>query len=171
MYRWNEFMQIRPYNEQTDFAYIKNWISDERTHALWCANLIPFPLSTDSLHQYLEEHENDSGYVFVDKEDRPVGFFIYVVNEQEKSGFLKFVMVDNRLRGQGYGTEMLKRFLRHAYDNTGVSSVKLSVFDVNVGAGKCYEKAGFTMMENMPDAFSYRDEMWGRCIMGHESEE
>lgn len=166
----NEFMQIRPYNEQLDFVYIKNWISDERTHALWCANLLPFPLSSDRLRQYLREHENDRGYVFVNEEDRPVGFFIYVVNVQEKSGFLKFITVDNRLRGQGYGTEMLKKFLQFAYDNTDVSSVKLSVFDVNVGARKCYEKAGFIVMENMPDVFSYRDEMWGRCIMGHELE-
>lgn len=164
-------MQIRPYNEQLDFMYIKKWISDERTHALWCANLIPFPLSADSLHQYLIEHENDRGYVFVDKEDRPAGFFIYVINEEEKSGFLKFIMVDNRLRGQGYGTEMLKKFLQFTYGNMDVSSVKLSVFDVNAGAQKCYEKAGFTMIENTPDAFSYRDEMWRRCIMVHELEE
>ena len=164
-------MQIRSYNEQADFTYIKNWISDERAHALWCANLLSFPLSTDSLRQYLREHEYDRGYVFVDKENRPVGFFIYVVNEQEKSGFLKFIMVDNRLRGQGYGTEMLRQLLQGVYANTDVSSVKLSVFDVNISARKCYEKAGFTVMENTPDAFSYRDEMWGRCIMVHEPEE
>lgn len=163
-------MYIRLFNEQTDFIHIMNWISDERAHALWCANLLPFPLSRDNLCQYLEEHEDDRGYVFVDEEDRPVGFFIYVVNEQEKSGFLKFVMVDNRLRGQGYGTEMLRQFLQFVYDNTDVSSVKLSVFDVNAGAGKCYEKAGFTVMENMPDAFFYQDEMWGRCIMVHQLE-
>lgn len=163
-------MHIQPYNEQSDFMHIKNWISDERTHALWCANLLPFPISADSLHQYLEEHENDRGYVFVNEEDCPIGFFIYVVNEQEKSGFLKFVIVDNRLRGQGYGTEMLRKFLRFAYDNTDVFSVKLSVFDVNVDARKCYEKAGFMMMENTPDAFSYRDEMWGRCIMVNKLE-
>ena len=89
-------------------------------------------------------------------------------NEQEKSGFLKFIIVNNKLRGQGYGAEMLRQFLRIAYDNTDVSSVKLSVFDVNADARKCYEKAGFIVVENMPDAFSYRDEMWGRCIMVHE---
>ena len=72
-------MHIRLFNEQTDFIHIMNWISDERAHALWCANLLPFPLSRDNLCQYLEEHEDDRGYVFVDEEDRPVGFFIYVV--------------------------------------------------------------------------------------------
>lgn len=170
MRRENELMRIRPYNEQSDFMQIKNWISDERSHALWCANLLPFPISADSLRQYLEEHENDRGYVYVDEEDCPVGFFIYVVNEQEKSGFLKFIIVNNKLREQGHGTGMLRQFLRIVYDNTDVSSVKLSVFDVNAGARKCYEKAGFTLMENTPDAFSYRDEMWRRYIMGHELE-
>ena len=33
-----ESMKLREYNLEKDFDTIKNWISDERTHALWCAN-------------------------------------------------------------------------------------------------------------------------------------
>ena len=54
---------------------------------------------------------------------------------------------------------------RFAYDNTGVPSIRLIVFDVNTVARKCYEKAGFIVMENTLDAFSYQDEMWERCMM------
>ena len=59
-------MHLRLYNEQTDFTYIGEWITDERTHALWCANLLSYPLSKDGLRQYLEELENGSAYVYVD---------------------------------------------------------------------------------------------------------
>ena len=94
-----------------------------------------------------------------------MGFFVYIINEQEKSGFLKFIMVDSSLRGKGYGADMLRHLLEYAYENTGVVSVRLNVFDVNTAARKCYEKAGFTIMENTPDAFSYQNEIWGRSTM------
>ena len=87
-------MHLRIYNEQTDFVHIENWIPDERTHALWCANLLPYPLSKEGLHKYLEEQipdskkEYDGAYVYVNEDDSPVGFLIFSVNEHDKFGFL-----------------------------------------------------------------------------------
>lgn len=177
-------MHLRFYNEQTDFIHITKWIQDEKTHALWCANLLSYPLSEEELHNYLIEHnmkfcsqsqcdtirnenEYDGAYVYADENEQPVGFFAYTVNEEDKSGFLRFIMVDNTLRGKGYGTGMLRELQRFAYEKTGVNSIRLIVFDVNIAARTCYEKAGFTAMESALDAFSYQDEMWGRCMMEH----
>ena len=33
-------MRIRPYIESKDFDEITKWITEERAHALWCANLM-----------------------------------------------------------------------------------------------------------------------------------
>ena len=175
-------MHLRLYNEQTDFTYIASWIQDERTHALWCANLLSYPLSEDELHNYLVEqnlnfsshdksetpcnkNEYDGVYVYADEEEHPVGFFIYTVNAQDKSGFLRFIMVDSTLRGKGYGTDMLRELQRFAYDNTSVSSIRLIVFGVNIAARKCYAKAGFTAMESTLDTFYYQNETWGSILM------
>lgn len=163
-------MHLRLYNEQTDFTYIAQWIRDDKTHALWCANLLSYPLSEGELRQYLQEHENDREYVYADENDHPVGFFIYTVNKQDKSGFVRFIMVDNTVRGKGYGTAMLRELQQFAYEKTGVSSLKLIVFDVNITARTCYEKAGFTVIENLPDTFSYRDETWRRRMMEHRAD-
>lgn len=177
-------MQLRLYNEQTDFTYISKWIQDERTHALWCANLFPYPVTQAGLRSFLDgqniwwhsesshaaspdEKKYDAAYVYADEHDQPLGFFVYTVNAQDRSGFLRFIMVDNSLRGKGYGTGMLRELQRFAYEKTGVNSIRLIVFDVNIAARKCYEKAGFTAMKSAPDAFSYQDEMWGRCMMEH----
>ena len=166
-------MHLRNYNEQTDFIHIVHWISDERTHALWCANLLSYPLSEEGLHKYLAEQilsnekEYDAAYVYVNEDDIPVGFFIFSVNEQDKSGFVRFIMVDNTSRGKGYGTKMLKELQRFAYDKTGVTSIRLNVFDVNTAARKCYEKAGFHVISDTLEAFPYRDETWGRYMMEH----
>lgn len=179
-------MRLRIYNEQTDFTYIANWIQDERTHALWCANLLSYPMSKDELRNYLEEQnlkfcvqsgqdehpkakEHDGAYVYVDENDRPIGFFVFTVNEQDTSGFLRFIIVDNTARGQGLGSQMLRELLQFAYENTGVTAIRLNVFDVNNAAMKCYKKLGFTVMDNACTDFPYQNETWKRYMMKHRS--
>ena len=177
-------MHLRIYNEQTDFVHIAGWITDERTHALWSANTLPYPLSGEGLHNYLvgqnlkfhaqsggeipgDTKEHDGAYVYADEHDRPLGFFVYTVNGQDKSGFVRFIVVDNTSRGKGYGSDMLRKLLRFAYENTGVSSVKLIVFDANAAAMRCYRKVGFAPADDAPTEFTYRDEIWKRCPMEH----
>lgn len=179
-------MHLRIYNEQTDFSYIASWIQDERTHALWCAQLLSYPLSKDELHNYLKEQglkfysqsrsdpypkekEHDGAYVYVDEHDRPTGFFVFTVNKQDRSGFLRFIMVDSTVRGRGYGSQMLGQLLQFAYENVGVVAVRLIVFDVNAPAMNCYRKLGFSVMDNATTDFHYQNETWKRSMMEHRS--
>lgn len=161
-------MRLRPYISDYDYEYLEKWIQDERVHALWCANLISYPLSREALTSALEKSARewrDSAYVATEDDGRPVGFFAYSVNLAENAGFLKFVVVDNELRGQGYGSGMLKLILEYAFHITGVSSVQLNVFDVNEAARRCYSKAGFTERSTAENVFAYKGESWGRCSM------
>ncbi|HBE09295.1 MAG TPA: hypothetical protein DCY81_01960 [Lachnospiraceae bacterium] len=48
-------MVIRAFEIDRDYEYISNWISDERTHAMWCANLIPYPVEKENLRSFLSE--------------------------------------------------------------------------------------------------------------------
>lgn len=177
-------MHLRIYNEQTDYVHIASWITDERIHALWSADTLPYPLSEGGLHNYLvgqnlkfdtrlqgeipgDAKEYDGAYVYADEHNRPLGFFIYTVSGQDKSGFVRFIVVDNTSRGKGYGSDMLKELLRFAYENTGVSSVRLIVFDVNAAAMRCYRKVGFVPADNTMTEFTYQDEIWKRCLMEH----
>ena len=41
-------MRLRPFIACSDFDVIKNWILDERTHAMWCANLIAYPIEKEN---------------------------------------------------------------------------------------------------------------------------
>ena len=42
-------MRLRPYIADTDFEYIREWDSDERIHALWCAGRMTFPVSINNV--------------------------------------------------------------------------------------------------------------------------
>lgn len=160
-------MKLRPFIPAQDWAHLKRWVGDERTHALWCANRFAYPLTEDNLRAVLEKDAQEwggSAYTVMEDE-RPVGFFVYSANPAERAGFLKFVILDPVLRGRGYGTRMMRLALSHAFERTGVSKVRLMVFDGNEAARACYRKAGFVEESRTPDAFSYRDERWARCCM------
>ena len=160
-------MRIRPYIEDKDFEYLAKWIDDEKIHALWCANLMPYPITKENLHSFLEKNAmewTDSAYVATEDNGKVTGFFCYSVNVDDNSGFLKLIVVDREKRGAGYGKKMLQLALKYAFEITGVESVRINVFDRNAAAKHCYE-IGFVEESISKDIFPYKDETWNRCHM------
>ena len=70
-------MRIRPYIESRDYEYIEKWVDNEKIHALWCANLIPYPVTKENLHAFLEKTAiewTDSAYVATETNGKVIGF-------------------------------------------------------------------------------------------------
>lgn len=161
-------MRIRPYIESKDYEQMEKWICNEKMHALWCANLIPYPLSKEKMHSFLEKCAidwTDSAYVATEDNGEIVGFFCYSINVDDNTGFLKFIIVDSNKRGMGRGKEMLQLALKYAFDITDVELVQLNVFEENTIAKHCYEKLGFVEEDISKNVFPYKDESWSRCHM------
>lgn len=161
-------MKIRKFIIDRDYYFISNWIQDEKTYYLWCAGRFEYPLKYENFNSVLDVHNrdyNDTAYMVTDKEDCPLGFFVCSVNNLDNSGFLKFIVLNNELRGNGVGTSMMKYISYYLQSEKKVLLLKLSVFDVNKSARKCYEKAGFVLENEEQNAFMFKDEMWGRCRM------
>lgn len=161
-------MRLRPYISAKDFDQIKNWITDERTHAMWCADRFEFPLNKDNFDKYLEKiayEREDYAFVATTDEDITVGFLCYGVNYETNEGMLKFVIVDPEVRGKGIAGQMLDLIVRYGFEITNVDAVHLNVFTENPRARRCYEKAGFVERNTTPNAYPYKDEKWGRCNM------
>lgn len=161
-------MRLRPYFGKLDYDYIAGWVNDERVHRLWCGSLLAYPVTAESLAELLERNAEEwGGHGFIATEDNgtPIGFFCYSVNPSDNSGFLSLVVLDPNLRGRGCGTRMMKLALKYAFDITGVDRVGINVFDVNQGARRCYEKAGFVLQGITEAAYRQGDEEWGRCHM------
>ena len=161
-------MRIRPYIPNKDYEYISKWIDDERTHAFWSANRFPYPITSQSFHDFLEKISMewaDSAYVATKNNGQVVGFFCYSVNTEDNIGFLKFVIVDKAKRGTGYGKEMLHLALQYAFQITGATAVQLNVFNENIAAKQCYEKVGFVEKTVDKEVFAYKDELWSRSNM------
>ncbi|MBR1796496.1 MAG: GNAT family N-acetyltransferase [Clostridiales bacterium] len=161
-------MRIRDYNSNTDFELIKSWISDERTHAMWCANNFSYPLDRDNFDETLlsfAERYGDIPFIATTDSGSPVGFFCYSENAETNEGLLKFVLVDPVTRGKGIARQMIKLAASNAFERTTVDAVQLNVFTENGRALKCYEHVGFVVRSLYSDVFSFREEQWGRCNM------
>ncbi|MDD3142292.1 MAG: GNAT family protein [Lachnospiraceae bacterium] len=161
-------MRIRPYISIKDYDVIKEWILDERTNAMWCANLIKYPLEKALFESVLLETSikfGDSAYVATTDDGKVIGFFCYSINLTTNEGMLKFVMVNNECRGKGIGKEMLRLAVKYAFEITKADAVQLNVFSENVKAKKCYLNVGFIERTTTKNAFSFYDELWGRCNM------
>ena len=57
-----------------------------------------------------------------------------------------FVIVDDQLRGQGYGKLMLQLAIQKAQQEFGAKKISLGVFDNNPLAFHCYESVGFKVV-------------------------
>lgn len=161
-------MRIRPYIPNKDYEYVSKWVDNERTHAFWCANRLPYPITQQSFHNFLENNSMDwteNAYVATENGGQLIGFFCYSVNTEDNIGFLKFVIIDKTKRGKGYGKEMLKLALQYAFQLTGAKAVQLNVFNENGLAKQCYEKVGFVERNIDKDVFSFKDELWSRYNM------
>ena len=161
-------MKIRAYEADKDFEVISAWITDERTHAMWCANLTAFPLQRDSFDKLLSEISErfgDKPFAATDDEGNIVGFFCFSLNKKTNEGMFKFVMVDPNKRGQGLGKQMIGMAVKRVFEHTKADAVQLNVFTENPRAKRCYEGAGFRERKTDPGVFRYGDEAWGRCNM------
>lgn len=161
-------MRLRPFISCRDFDEIKNWISDERTHAMWCADLIKYPIEKENFDNVMMDFAakfGDSPYIATTDDGKAVGFFCYSVNLSTNEGMLKFVMVDPSQRGKGLGKAMLRLAVEYAFNITKADAVQLNVFPENTMAQKCYESVGFAARNTDIDAFVFKTESWGRCNM------
>ena len=163
-------MKLRPY-EETDFETVKSWVDDERIHALWCANLIRYPLEKENFAQVLQkgkERLGERAFIAETQEGKPAGFICYCLQPETGTGMLRFVILDPKLRGRGYGREMVFQTAQYAFEETGAKAVKLVVFSANAAAKHCYLSAGFIEQDTTENAFQYKEETWGRCNMVKE---
>ena len=166
-------MRLRPYVHSHDFDKIKDWLTDERAHTLWCANRMKFPLEKDDFAGFIQElfeRTGDCPFVATEDNGNVVGFICCSVCCESNEAMLAFVVVDPSQRGKGCGKQMVMLAAQYCFEIAKADVVQLNVFTANESARRCYERAGFTERNTTPDAFRYKDESWGRCNMAIKRE-
>ncbi|GET35556.1 putative acetyltransferase [Microseira wollei NIES-4236] len=69
------------------------------------------------------------------------------------------------MRGQGIGTEMVRKTLAIGFDRLDLHRISIGVFDFNKEAIACYEKVGFVKEGYLRESWRVGDEYWSIYIM------
>ena len=157
-------IRIRPY-KTTDAASIQGWISNTKEHALWCANLIKYPVSQEQLetmHSKYNAQGEGGMFTALNTEGKPIGFFVVMrADYKTNNAHLGFIIIDPALRGQGYGKELVHMAVRYCFCMLHTASVTLKVYDINEVAHRCYRTVGFIDVTHNNKSLVFEGENWG----------
>jgi len=161
-------LRVRPYRP-ADADAIRNWIRDEREHALWCADLIDYPPSPESLgKKQAELNAEGDGTLFtvLDAACRPVGCFAVMRLEPRiNNAHLGFILLAPDARGRGIGKKMVQLAVAYCFGLLGADTVTLKVYEQNEAARYCYKAAGFVDVAHNESSLMFGGEKWGTWDM------
>lgn len=159
-------LRLRPY-KACDAHQIITWIKDEFSFRQWCANRFEaYPITAKMMNEHYDAAaENDSFWQMTAFDETGVtGHFIMRFIDQKKNVVrFGFVILNDKMRGQGLGKEMLKLALDYSFRILKVDKVTLGVFDNNPSAFHCYKSVGFREVESRGEVYQVQGETWN-CI-------
>ena len=139
-------MTLRPFTID-DAPIILSWIKDLTAFRKWSADRYPtFPPKPEDM---VAQYESDVIFPFtaINDKGKVVGHIMLRYPDPSKTVIrLGFVIVDDKLRGKGYGKQMLKLAIQKAKNVFGAKKITLGVFDNNPSALHCYEAVGFKVI-------------------------
>lgn len=144
-------MRLRPY-KSCDAAVIEKWIQEKEVFQKWSGSRFgEFPIDARVIDdKYCKangdcsEEDNFYPWTAVDEDNNIVGHFIMrYTNGDNRQLRFGWVIVDDTMRGKGYGKQMLLLGLKYAFEIFGARKVTIGVFENNEPAHRCYKKVGF----------------------------
>ena len=141
-------MTLRPLTID-DAPIILSWIKDKTAFRKWSADRYPTfpPKPEDMVAQYAAD--NVFPFTAINNDGKIVGHIMLRYPDPSKAIIrFGFVIVDDQLRGKGYGKQMLQLAIQKAKQEFGAKKITLGVFDNNPSAFYCYESVGFEVTDN-----------------------
>ena len=159
-------MEFRNYQEN-DAIEILKWIKTEKDFRLWSADRYEkYPaLSEDINHNYAESQKNGLFCpMTLVENNKVIGHLILRKSKKGENAIrLGFIIVDDSLRGKGYGKQMINEAIQYAKENLHAEEINLGVFANNESAIRCYQSVGFEKVGIEKAVYQFQGENWD-CI-------
>lgn len=172
-------LKLRPY-KPCDAKTIVTWCRDEQTFFRWTAGrYASYPVTAEDMNRkYLENNgdcpEPDNFYPMTAYDEQGVAghLILRFLNPEKTIVRLGFVIVDDSRRGLGYGSEMIRLALNFAFVFLKAEKVTITVFENNLPAYRCYQKAGFNEIVQETESFiSVGEKRWKLLELAIEKKE
>ena len=146
------------------YADLISWVDNEEQLMQFAGPEFSFPLTVEQLDKALTDKNRYAFRVVDDSTNTAIGHCeIYLT---QKSAYLgRILIADKEQRGKGYGQQIVNLLLDYAFNKLDRDLAKLNVFDWNIGAIKCYQKAGFAMSPDKKHSRKIQNKVWNTLTM------
>ncbi|EAQ55966.1 MULTISPECIES: GNAT family N-acetyltransferase [Vibrio] len=157
----------------SDADEIVTWFTSLEDYVLWGGRTFGWPLKAASIIERSQEPHVEL-YTFSASKSysEPNADSNANSNTDDLLGFMEFQrMSDNELRfcrvainpnqrGKGLGQSMIESALEAAKEIPNITTITLAVFKQNHGAKRCYDKAGFQVVDKEPSVKEFNGKTW-----------
>lgn len=151
--------------EREDIIEIQKWINTQET----CnGKALVKPLDLEEfVERFIEYYMSESEFFLkIKKSDELIGIFkgrIEFKNLNEI--FIWCYIIDNSLRGQGYGTKILNSILNYFNNNLGIGSFSTGIVEGNIRAIRFWNKNKFSLLRISRNFFNIDDKEFDMLIL------
>jgi diamine N-acetyltransferase len=97
---------------------------------------------------------------------RPIGVTsLSEIDFRRGTATFRIMIGESGDRGKGYGTEVTRLMLEHAFNVLGLHNIMLKVFGFNVPGQRAYLKAGFRVIGNRRECVPRDGRLWDEIFM------
>ena len=150
-------MKLIPFTPD-DYALLVSWIPDEVFNFQWCGPLYKWPLTTEQIKHHGQSKDVTS--FIVESQGKKIGFVELIRESDDIYRLCRVLIAEQTARGSGVEEKLLQLAIDHAQSRFGAKKIKLSVFEQNIQAIKCYLSLGFKITASEKKSHKFRGQWW-----------
>jgi len=128
-----------------DFDRLIHWAHSEELLAQFAGPLFTYPLTHEQLHEYIQGANRIVYKVSLQPGEIVIGHAEIAFPDDKTAVLCRILVGEAGMRGKGIGLQIIEALLQVAFAKPAIEVVSLNVYDWNIPAIKCYQKAGFTI--------------------------
>jgi RimJ/RimL family protein N-acetyltransferase len=152
-------LKLTPF-QPSDFATFISWLDNEELLFQIAGKYFTFPVTDDQLQNYLADGKSIAFNVLDTERNKIIGHAEIILLGNGRVKLDKVIIGDPSMRGKGLGGQLIEELLNYAFRELGATDVELLVFDWNIAGIKCYEKAGFSFVEDEIPPMEINEKRW-----------
>lgn len=142
----------------SDFDLLISWVNDEESLVQFAGTIFDFPLNHEQLHEYLNDSKRHAFKILYNH--HTIGHCEVYEIDHTTAKLCRIFIGESAYRNMGIGTTTTQILTKWCFENLHAITIELNVYDFNIAAIKCYEKAGFTLYENESKISVIRGKQW-----------
>lgn len=152
-------IQLKPFKTE-DWQYINQWIANESELIQFAGHIFTFPIDKNQIENYLSNAKKRTVFRIENENDEPIGMAEISIEDENAAKLARILIGEKSLRGKGVGTELINQLTEYAVKKLKKKTIRLNVYQWNIAAIKCYQKAGFRQTDKPTKYVKVGNETW-----------